>query len=372
MTTHLDQGLQQDLDLIRNKVLEMSGKVEVALRDSVEALEQHNRSTAYAVILRDRFIDALENELDELCQKFLLKRQPVAGHLRFAYGVIKMNNELERLGDYAKSIARHFLAVSCLSPVPPMDQIVGMGRMAMGVLRNAIEAFAEQDAELARATRAKEKSRQIDNLRTRINQDLVRLNENGDLPANALPPLMVIANRFERVADQAGNICEEVVYMCTGLEVKHQEEALLRILFVDTHDSCRAQMAEGIGKSLGLDDVSFASAGVSPRPVDERTVEFMRSKGIDISGQRSRYLGQILDLEEYTVIISIGERVEDLSLPPCNTVHLAWDIRDPSSVQGSESEVQAAYERVFKYLSTHIHDLVQAVFGETTAKEMAQ
>ncbi len=368
MSTHLEQALRQDLDLIRSQVLEMGRLAEGALRTVVRAIVEWNRQWAYAVILRDRFIDAMENGLDERCQKFLIRHQPVAGQLRYVYGVIKINNELERIGDYAKSIARQFLAISSIEPAPPCDELVKIADLSIPVLRNALQAFADQDAELARVTRAKEKGKAIDNLRTQIHGDLVQRHAQGKLHSGALTPLMTIANRFERVADQAGNICEEVVYMCTGEEVRHREEVVLRILFVDERDACRAQMAAAIGNALGLERVEFNSAGVQPGRLDPRTVRFMAEKGIDISQHTPKYLGQIVDLEHCAVIITLGEEARDLNLPPGNTVNIGWEVEPPYRHSGSEEEIRAVYERTYEYLQTHIHDLVQAIFGEQQAE----
>ena len=364
MPPHLEQSLQQDIDLVRSKVMKMGGLVETALKACVQAIAERNRQLAYGVVLRDRYIDELENELDRLCQRFLLRQQPVAGHLRFIYGVIKINNELERVGDYAKSIARQFLAVSSIEPQPPYQQIVEIANLAISLLRSALHAFAEQDAELARATRAKEKGKPVDNLRYGIHHSLLQMHSAGRLPSGALPPLFTIANRFERVGDQAGNICEEVVYMCTGAEIKHSEEEVLRILFVDEHNACRGQMAEGIGNALGLKNVQFRSAGIAPQPVDLRTVQFMADRGIDISRQTSRYLNEILDLENYQVIITLGKGVEAGLTPATSTVNIAWETEDPSRVEGTEEEVRAVYEQTFHYLKSHIQDLVRAFLDD--------
>jgi phosphate transport system protein len=109
MQLHLEQSVQRDVDLIRGKVVEMCGLDEKALRSCVRALREGNRQLAYAVILRDQYVDGMEKELDRLCLEFLVRQQPVAGLLRFAYATIKINLELERVGDYAESIARQTL-----------------------------------------------------------------------------------------------------------------------------------------------------------------------------------------------------------------------------------------------------------------------
>ncbi len=338
MPSQLEKSLQRDIDRIRDKVIEMGELVEHALRSSLQALTERNRQLAYSVILRDRYIDELEKELDRLCQVFLVRQLPAGGHLRFVYAVIKINNELERIGDYAESIARQFQAVSSIEVPPSFDKFVDIANLSISMLRNAIKSFIEQDAELAKATMKMEKiDKDVDSIRYSIHDDLVHLREAGKLPSEALPPLMIIASRFERVADQACNICEEVLFMCTGKDIKHEGKGVFRILFVDERDSCRAQMAEGIGNSLGLERFQFGSAGISPKPVDTKTVKFMAEKGIDITGQTSKYLNQIPDLEHYDVIISLCKEAEvAFPPPPTKTVSIRWNIDDPSKFHGSE------------------------------------
>jgi phosphate transport system protein len=101
---HLEATLQRDISFIRGKVQEMAGRCEQALTSCVKALQESNRQLAYSVILRDRYSDELEKQVDRLCLEFIIRQQPVAGHLRFVYSTIKINAELERIGDYAESI----------------------------------------------------------------------------------------------------------------------------------------------------------------------------------------------------------------------------------------------------------------------------
>ena len=121
MATRLEESLERDIDRIRQQVLEMSALAERALRDCVEALTDGNRQRAYAVILRDQYIDEKEKEIDRLCLEFLVRQQPVGVHLRLAYSTIKINLELERVGDYAESIARQLLRLSSLPAVARAD-----------------------------------------------------------------------------------------------------------------------------------------------------------------------------------------------------------------------------------------------------------
>lgn len=365
MLSRLEESLQQDIDLIRSKILEMGELVERALKDGLQVIRDQNVQLANAVMLRDRFVDALELELDTLCQRFLIKHVPAARHMRFIYSVIKINNELERIGDYAESIVKKHLEINSLPEPPHYPRLVEIGKLAIPLVCNAVKAFADQDPDLARATRAKEKDKTIDNLRNEIHYELIQEHNAGRLPSEALMPLLTIVSRFERAADQAGNICEEIMYMCLGEETKHQEKQVLHILFVDERDACRAQMAEGIGNALGLANVHFSSAGVDPAPVDPRTVEFMAEKGIDISQQAAKYLNQVLDLTKYDAVISLCKEAEHDSLPsPSKVVRIRWELQDPSRLEGSDSERLAAYEKIFQRLSTQIQDFVQTILGE--------
>lgn len=361
-SSHFEERLEHDLQLIRSKVLEMSQLAERALNDSLKAFVDRNLTLAYSVILRDQFIDEREKELDRLCLEFLVRNQPVAGHLRFVYSTIKINLELERIGDYAESIARQVLKLNTVTP-PPVENFVQLANTSVTMLRNAIEAFVEQSPELARA--AMESEEKTDALRREIDADLMRLRAENKIPLEALTPLMTISRRFERVADQAKNICEEVLYVCTGEYMKHKGTEVFRVLFVDETNSCLSQMAEAIAQSLHMHNLVFSSAGMVARSVDWRTVEFLAEKGIDISRQTAKGLERIPNLDHYHVVIALSKDAKKIfPPPPTKTVGLDWTLPDPSSKPGSLSEVRAAYEEAFQFLSTHVRELVQAHVGE--------
>ena len=341
----------------------MSKLAQRALRDSLRALVERNRQLAYAIILRDQYIDELEKEIDRLCLEFLVRQQPAAGHLRFVYAVIKINAELERVGDYAESIARQVLKVSSIEPQPSYDKFTAIANLSIPMLQQAVEAFVQQDPQLARSTMVIEE--EVDTLRDGINAALLQQRQEGKIPLEALTPLMTIARRYERVSDQAKNICEEVLYMCTGEYAKHKGTDVLRVLFVDNGNSCRSQMAEGIANSLARPEFVFASAGLNPKPIDGRTISFLAEKRIDISRQAPKGVSQIPNLDHYQVIVALAKEAQKtFPPPPTKTVGLDWNVKDPSIVQGSPEQIRAAYEETFQYINTHIRDLVEAILGE--------
>jgi phosphate transport system protein len=362
---HLEQSLQRDIDRIKGKVLEMGHLCEVALNTCLKAYTEKNRQFAYSVILRDQFIDEHEKEIDRLCLEFLVRQQPVAGLLRFAYATIKINLELERVGDYAESMARQILKLIDRDYNYPIDQFKEIAGLTIPMLHDAVRAFVEQDAELASKTIQIEEV--VDLKKRQINKELVTMFNKENIPYEVLNALFVINRRWERVSDQARNICMETLYMCTGGYVKHPGAEAFRILFVDKHNSCRSQMAEAIANSLNLEKFIFSSAGLDPRPVDPKTIEFMKSKGHDLSRAVPKSLLQIPNIDHYNVIIALDPEVKSaFPQKPRKCVFIDWSLPDPSAVDGTLNDVLASYEHAYEFLKSHITDLVNAVINVET------
>ncbi|PYI82743.1 MAG: hypothetical protein DME26_16625, partial [Verrucomicrobia bacterium] len=189
--------------------------------------------------------------------------------------------------------------------------------------------------------------------------------QENKIPLEALTPLMTIARRFERVSDQAKNICQEVLYMCTGEYQKHRGEELWRLLFVDEDNACRSLMAESIGNSLNQPKFLFASAGLNPKAVEPATISFLQEKGFDLSHHTPRTLDQVPNLEHYHIVVGLAKEAQKaLPPPPRKTVYLDWSVDDPARLKGTPAEVRAAYEKTYQSLRAHIHDLVEAVVGD--------
>ena len=363
MASRLEESLERDVERIRQKIREMSSLAEQALRDGVEALTTGDRQRAYAVILRDQYIDEKEKEIDRLCLEFLVRQQPVGVHLRRAYSAIKINLELERVGDYAESVARQLLRLKSLPPPNPIrERIVEMANLAIPMLHDAVEAFLANDPALAKDVILVEPA--VDELQSKLNGDLLDALRQQTVEPEALEPLVNIGRRFERVADQARNVCMETLYMSTGEYAKHPGAETFRILFVGEHNACRSQMAEAIAQSLGQAKFIFSSAGVDPRAIDPRTLAFLKEKGLDTSRLAPKAIHQVPNLDHYQVVVGVApEAQQAFPRSPRKLVYVDWSIDDPSRVQGSPEEVRSAYEAAFRFLSSHVRDLVGAVLG---------
>lgn len=347
----------------------MAARGESALRLCLKALVERNRQHAYTVILRDQYIDELEKEVDRLCLEFIVRQQPVAGLLRFAYTTIKLNLELERVGDYAESIARQTLKLLAMETVKiPVERLEELANLSIPMLHDAVKAFLDQDAVLARKTIATEEA--VDVLKSKLNKDLVSLFREQKIPFEALNALMMINRRIERVSDQARNICMEVLYMCTGEYAKHPGSEVFRVLFVDQRNACRSQMAEAIASAMNLNNFAFASAGIEPQPIEPMTVSFMKEKGFDVSRMVPKAITQVPNLDHYNVIVVLApEAKKAFPQSPRKLVFLDWYVKDPSCAQGTHSEVQAAYESAFNFIHEHIKDLVDAILGQSNNKQ---
>jgi phosphate transport system protein len=365
MGTHFEETLENDLERIRERISRMAALGEQALWNALRALEDRNRQLAYVVILGDRRVDEMEREVDQLCLSFLVRQQPVAGPLRFAYSTIRINLELERIGDYAESIARQVLKVIPLSLEIPMARFSQIANLAIPMLHQAVHAFVTQDAALASRTIRVEE--EVDDLRNAINAELFELRQKDKIPLEALTPLMTIARRFERVSDQAKNMCQETVYCATGEYTRHKRDELFRILFVDEHDACRAPMAAAIGNGLQRADLSCESAGLSPSPPESQSVLFLARKGIDLRNHQPRALKDVPDLERYHVIVGLAKDIQKvLPPPPRKTVFLDWSVPNPAETEGNEKDVQTAFDGTYRGIQAHITDLAEAILGEKT------
>lgn len=360
----LDAMLQQDIAEIQGKVRAMGELAETALKVSLQALLERNRQKAYAVIVRDQRIDQLEKEIDHLCLEFLVRQQPAGRHLRFAYATIKINAELERIGDYAESIARQVLKIADLEVVPAPEKFTEIAQVAISMLQAAVDAFLRQDAELARRTMVVEE--RVDRMRGELNRFLLSSEREGRIPLAALTPLLTIARRFERVSDQAKNVCEETLYMCTGEYWKHLGgPGPLRILLVDGDHGLRSRTAAALGQGLGLAGLKFESAGLEPRPLEDRARAWMQARGLAGGDEPPRAAREALEQPGLAVVVALEPAVRAVfPAPPTPVVALEWTVPDPARLEQEGTSWEDACEQLYQTLRLHVQELARALVGE--------
>lgn len=360
MLTHREESLQRDINRIRDYVQKMSHQAERALKDSLTSYLENNRQMAYGVILRDQYIDIKEMEIDRLCLEFLVRQDPVAGPLRFAYITIRINLEIERVGDYAESIARQVLKLYDNPYTELNDEIAEIANLSISMFHDSIKAFLDQDPELAKKSIEIEAA--VDVLRSDFNRKIISLLSEHKIPAKSVDPLMTIVRKFERVSDQARNICQEALYLITGEYSKHPGADVFRILFVDENNSCQSQMAEAIASSFNLPRFIFRSAGIEPQPLDRSMVEFMKSKGIDLARVVPKAIHQIPNLDHYQVIVTLSEEaLKAFPQRPRKVIFLNWPTQDPSKISDSQTVKTESYEKTYDFLKNQVKDLVNAI-----------
>lgn len=219
--------LQKEIDTLENGLLALAADVEAGLRKAVRAVETLDRTLCDEVIAGDALIDEAEVALEEECLKILALYQPVAIDLRKIVAVLKINNDLERIGDYSVSIAKRCDTLTRMPDAkayhnPRFPQLVNA---VTGLLQRAIDSFVRMDLALARRVRLEEA--EADTLRRVISNEMteiVRKNTQAGIVEVALEHLRVVRS-LERIADHAVNIAEDVIYMIDGTVVRHKEEA---------------------------------------------------------------------------------------------------------------------------------------------------
>ena len=214
---------QEELEDLQRRLLEMAGLVELAIHESVQALTQRDQQRAQQVLVNEARINQLEIRIDELATRLLALHQPMARDLRFLTAAIKINNDLERMGDLAVNIVERALSLIAQPPVKPLIDIPRMAHLAESMVRNCLDAFVKRDSELARGVLVSDDA--VDNLRDAICQELVEFMERDPSTIARSLDLIVVARNLERVADHATNIAEDVLFLIQGIDVRHHAEA---------------------------------------------------------------------------------------------------------------------------------------------------
>lgn len=215
----MSSHLHSDLQALQRKLLYLAAEVEENLRRAMRAHVERKPDLASAVIKRDEAIDEREVELEEDCLKVLALHHPVANDLRFVASCLKINNDLERIGDLAVNIAKRAATLSASPPLPVPEGLTRMAEESARMLRESLDAFVRGDAEVARRICGEDDL--IDALHAEIHRDAIRKLEADRAEVEPVILLIGISKSLERVADHATNIAEDVVYVVEGEIIRH-------------------------------------------------------------------------------------------------------------------------------------------------------
>ena len=210
---------QDELEALQERLLAMGGLAEERMTESVRALATRDVDVVQRVLVGDEPINSLHVEIDGRCLKLLALHQPMAADLRAIVAAVKINTDLERVGDLAVNIAEATKRYLEHPPVKPLINIPRMGDIAQGMLRDALDAFVRRDVALAEAVLAEDD--RLDELKTQIFRDLltVMLSEPSTIEPSL--DLILISRHLERIGDHATNIAEDVIFIVSARDVRH-------------------------------------------------------------------------------------------------------------------------------------------------------
>lgn len=219
MEGHIYKAFDMELKELKEKLLHEAGLVERAIQDAIKALLERTSDVARKVIEDDDSINTLEVEIDEFCLKLLALRQPAARDLRFITTAIKINYDLERIGDMAVNICERVLELNQESQLKPYIDLPTMANIVQTMVKESLDAFVKEDVQLAlKVTQDDEK---VDSYLDQIFRELLTYMMQDARTISRATRLLFISKNLERMADHAVNIAELVIFMVEGKIIRH-------------------------------------------------------------------------------------------------------------------------------------------------------
>lgn len=226
LTHHISSRFNEDLEKLRSSVLEMGGVVEQQLGDAVAALLSGDSELAEQAAHRDHLVNGLELAIDEDCSRILATRSPAASDLRLIVAVIKTITDLERVGDEGEKVACVATRLNGIDrPSDGYRELKHLARLAIELLSGSLDAFSRLDGEAAIAVARRD--RILDTEFEAVQRQCITFMMEDPRTIRRALDVMMVARAFERIGDHAKNICEYVVYMVLGKDIRHRslEEA---------------------------------------------------------------------------------------------------------------------------------------------------
>jgi len=219
----MDTHYQQELNKLKEHLLKMAGLAERAIRNGVEALMNRDTPLAEKTIAADQAINQMEILIDEECLKLLALHQPMAADLRFITSAMRINTELERIGDQAVNIAERAVSLNQEAQLKPYIDIPRMAEITQSMVKDVLDAFVNGDAKLARTVC--ERDDQVDGLNDQVFRELLTYMMADSSTISRSVHLIIVSRCLERIADHATNIAEAVIFMNKALVIKHYADA---------------------------------------------------------------------------------------------------------------------------------------------------
>ena len=218
----MERRLDHDLDRVRQTLLRMGGMVEGMVAKATQSLLDRNNQLSNEVIEGDSEVDHLEIEIDEACHLILGTKQPTAVDLRFLVAVMKINSDLERIGDSAVNIAQSVLQLNEQPPLKPYIDLPHLSELVQAMVHKSLDAFVRRDAALAQEVCQSDDD--VDGLYKQLFRELLTYMIEDPKTVSRALHLLLISRNMERIADHATNIAEDVIYYVEGRDIRHRHE----------------------------------------------------------------------------------------------------------------------------------------------------
>jgi phosphate transport system protein len=214
MAEHTVKAFDTEIGKLRGLIAEMGGLAEVAIVDAIDALVNHDIAKAKMVVASDAKLDALEAEVDRLAVQIIALRAPMADDLRDVIAALKISGVVERIGDYAKNIAKRVGQVEGRAEIQPLTLVPAMADIAKGMVRDVLNAYASRDAVLAVEVIIRDEK--LDNFYDTLFRNLVSHMMENPATISSAAQLLFVARNLERIGDHATNVAEMVYFASSG------------------------------------------------------------------------------------------------------------------------------------------------------------
>jgi phosphate transport system protein len=218
----MERHFETEMQGLKNLLLSMGAMVEERVHQAVLALMERKPEAAERIIAGDEEVNELQIEVDDRCLKLLALQQPMASDLRLITAAMKINADLERIGDQAVNIAENSLKLMGAAPLKPIIDLPRMAEIAEAMTRDSLDAFVRKDAALARSVLARDD--EVDQLKDHIFRVLLTYMMADPGTIERALSLILISRNLERIADHATNIAEDVIFVVEAKDVRHHHE----------------------------------------------------------------------------------------------------------------------------------------------------
>jgi phosphate transport system protein len=215
MAEHTVKAFDSEIGQLRGLIAEMGGLAEVAITDAIDALIRHDEEKAKSVVAGDARLDAIEIEVDQLAVRIIALRAPMADDLRDVIAALKISSVIERIGDYAKNIAKRVPQMDRMARFEPLTLIPAMAEIAQSMVRDVLNAYGARDSQLA--VEVIHRDEKVDNFYNSIFRNLVAHMMENPSTISSAAQLLFVARNLERIGDHATNVAEMVYFAATGL-----------------------------------------------------------------------------------------------------------------------------------------------------------